>query len=79
MSRVPIELNSQQISQAIEGLSGEEKIKLTEKLEKETLSLRWRQILRDIDSRLKKFPVSKKDIIKEIQAYRKKKYAQGRH
>lgn len=79
MSKVTIELNPQQIAQVVEGLSTKEKLKLTEQLEKETLSLRWRQILKDIDSRLKKFPISKEEVIKEIRAYRKEKHAQGRH
>ena len=75
MSKVTIELSPQQISEAIEGLSAKEKLQLTEKLERETLRLRWRQILKDIDSRLKKFPISKNDVMKEIAAYRKKQYA----
>ncbi len=79
MSRVTVELNPRQISEAIEGLSDKEKLKITEKLEKETLRLRWRQILKDIDSRLKKFPISKEEVAKEIQNYRKEKHAQGRH
>ena len=75
MSKVIIELNPQQISEAIEGLSNKEKVKLTERLEKETLSLRWRQILKVIDSRLRKFPISNEEVAKEIRAYRKEKYA----
>lgn len=79
MPKVLIELNGEQISKAIEGLSIEEKLKLTEILERQTISLRWRKILKDIDSRLKKFPISKKEVIQEIQAYRKEKYAKGGH
>lgn len=79
MSKLTIELSPQQINEAIKGLSDTEKLKLTEKLEKETLRLRWRQILKDIDLRLRKFPVSKEEVIKEILAYRKEKYAQGRN
>ena len=79
MSRVTIELNSHQITEAIEGLSNEEKLRLMESLEKETLRLRWRQILKDIDSRLKRFPISKEEVAREIRAYRKQKYVQGRY
>lgn len=78
MSKITIEINSQQIGEAIERLSDKEKLKLTEKLEKETLRLRWSKILKDIDSRLKKFPISKDEISQEIMAYRKEKHAQGR-
>ena len=79
MSKVIIELDSQQINEAVEGLSDKEKLRLTEKLEKETLGLRWRQILKDIDTRIKKFPISQEEVIEEIQAYRRNKYAQSRH
>jgi len=75
MSKVIIELSPRQISEAVESLPESEKLKLTEKLEKETLRLRWRRILKDIDLRLKKFPLSKGDVLKEIAAYRKEKYA----
>ena len=77
MSKIMIELNTQQISEAIEKLPEEEKLRLTERLEKETSGLRWKKILADIDSRLKKFPLSKKEALQEIQAYRKQKYTQG--
>jgi hypothetical protein len=75
MSRVTIELSPQQIAAAVERLSGEEKIRLTERLEKETLKMRWKRILRDIDLKLRRFPISKEEVLKEIQAYRKAKYA----
>ena len=79
MSKLTIELNASQISQAIEGLSDKEKLAITELLERETIGLRWRKILKDIDARLKKFPISKREVIEEIQTYRKEKYAQGRN
>ena len=74
-----IEIDTKQLKNAIEQLNDKEKAKLVEELEKETLRLRWRQILKDIDSRLKKFPISKDKVAKEIGAYRKEKHAQGRH
>lgn len=74
-----IEIDTKQLKNAIEQLSDKEKAKLVEELERETLKLRWRQILKDIDSRLKKFPISKEEAIKEIEAYRKEKYAKGSH
>ena len=75
MSKVIIELSAEQLGQAIESLPEREKLKLTERLERETFGLRWRQILSHIDARLKKFPVPKETVLKEIQAYRKHKYA----
>ena len=75
MSKITSDLNHKQLEQIIEDLPMRDKIRLVRKLEKETLSQRWKQILRDIDARLKKFPISPKDILPEIQAYRKNKYA----
>lgn len=74
-----IEIDAKQLREAIEQLNDKEKTKLIEELERETLTLRWRQILKDIDSRLKKFPVSREEVVKEIYNYRKEKHAQGRH
>lgn len=79
MSRVIIDLSPEQVNAAIIGLPVREKLKIIEKLEKETIRLRWRKILRDIDSRLRRFPTTKEGVIKEIQAYRKEKHAQGRN
>ena len=75
MSKVILDLNNKQVERMVESLSVEEKLRLVRKLEKETLSLRWREILKDIDARLKKFPVSKQEVAKEIQAYRKERHA----
>ena len=72
-----IELDTQQIEKLIKGLPINDKIKLVCKLEQETLRQRWDNILKNIDKRLKKFPVSKNDITEEIAAYRKEKYAKS--
>ena len=79
MSKVTIELDSHQINAAVEKLSDKEKLRLTEKLERETLGLRWKRILKDIDARIKKFPISQEEVMEEIRAYRGNKHAQGRH
>lgn len=77
MSRITLELTSLQIDELIEKLSMEEKLNIVEKLEKETLYQRWNEIFKDIDKRLKKFPISKKEIVSEIIAYRKEKNAKS--
>jgi hypothetical protein len=71
MNKVTIQLFPEQIAEAVERLPEAEKLELTERLEKETLRLRWRRILRDIDARLKKFPISRQTVLGEIRAYRK--------
>ena len=68
-------LNARQIAQAAESLPLREQLKLTEMLERKTISARWKRILKDIDSRLKKFPISQQDVLNEIQSTRKNKRA----
>ena len=79
MFKISVDLSAEQITQAIDHLPQRDKIQLIEKLEKETIRLRWKQILKDIDARLKRFPLSQKDVLEEIHAYRKTKHAQSRH
>lgn len=79
MPKITLELNNTQVESIVEGLSIEEKLQLVRKLEKETLRQRWDEILRDIDKRLKKFPISGKEIAEEIVAYRREKNAKSRN
>lgn len=71
MNKITIQLLPEQITEAIDHLPEAAKLALTERLEKETLRLRWRRILKDIDTRLKKIPISRQTVLKEICAYRK--------
>ncbi|MBU0571018.1 MAG: hypothetical protein KKC50_03125 [Candidatus Omnitrophica bacterium] len=75
MSKVTLEFNNKQIEKIVESLPLKEKIQLVRKLEKETLQARWANILGNIDGRLKKFTVTRKEITREIKAYRKEKHA----
>ena len=70
-----IKLSSKQVDQWIDKLPLREKIRLVQKLEQETLKERWNGILKEIDKRLKQFPVSPKDIAQEIKTYRQHKHA----
>ena len=70
-----IKPSSKQVDQWIDRLPMREKIRLVEKLEQETLRQRWSRILKDIDRRLKKFPISRQDIAREIQSFRQQKDA----
>jgi len=78
-NKITLNLNVKQVEKLVEKLSLEEKLKLVRKLEKETLRRRWGEILKDIDKRLKRFPISKKEIEQEIKAYRRQEYAKGHH
>lgn len=76
-NKITLELNPEQVEKLVERLPLENKIHLVRKLEKETLRQRWDEILKDIDKRLKKFPISEQEVAEEIKAYRKEKYAKG--
>jgi len=77
VTKITLELSPIQVEKLVEKLGLQEKIQLVRRLEKETRQARWREILKDIDKRLKKFPISEEEITKEITAYRKEKYAKG--
>ena len=51
MSKVTIELDTKQIESIVENLTIEQKLRLVRKLEKETLSQRWNNLLKTIDGR----------------------------
>ena len=78
MFRIPISLTTDHISDAIDNLPERERIKITDKLNKQNIRLRWQSILKDIDRRLKKFPISRQEALNEITAYRREKHAQSR-
>lgn len=78
-NKIMLELSPNQVEELVERLSMQEKIKLVNRLEKETLRQRWNNILRNIDRRLKQFPISEKETAKEIESYRREKYAKGRN
>lgn len=75
MSKVTIKLDTEQIERIVENLTIEQKLRLVRKLEKETLRQRWDDLLRTIDERRKKYPISQKEINKEIGLARKEFYA----
>lgn len=77
-NKIMLELSPNQVEELVEKLDLQEKMQLVQRLEKETRRARWGTILKDIDARLKKFPTSEEEITKEIEAYRKEKYAKGR-
>lgn len=79
MPKVTVELNNRQVERIVESLPIGEKLLLLQKLGKETLHQRWDEILKDIDKRLKKFPLSEKEIVEEIAAYRREKNAKSRN
>ena len=77
MSKVMINLNVNELSNAIEQLSQSEKTRLIKKLEKETWSSRFNQLLRRVRQRAKQSPLSEQKISSEIESVRQRRYDQG--
>lgn len=63
------------IEQMIQELPTDKKIALVRKLEKDTAQNRMDVILKRIDERIKKHPITEKEISAEVKAVRKKLYA----
>ena len=74
-NNITLELSPKQVEALVEKLSIQEKIRLVRRLEQETLRQRWGKLLRIIDERLKKYPISEEEINKEIELGRKEHYA----
>ena len=79
MPTVNINLKVNDISNIIGQLGLQEKIKLIQKLEEETWSKRFNQLLEKIRNRVKNFPISDQEIIHEVEQTRKQHYDQGSH
>lgn len=62
MNKITIEIDSKQIENAIERLDISEKLRLVRKLERETRQIRWDKFTARIRQRLKKYPLSEKQI-----------------
>lgn len=69
----------QAIEHMIEQLPMQQKIVLVKKLEKETAQNQMDAILKRIDERIKKHPVTEKEIATEVKAVRRKLYAKYYH
>ena len=75
---IKISESSKQIREAFDRLPTKEKLKIVEEFERKTRKERWKDIFKDIDKRLKKFPISQKEIDQEIADYRREKNAKSR-
>ncbi len=76
INKAALELNITKVERLVEKLPVKEKIRLVRKLEQETWGKRMDQLLRRIDKRRKRYPISEKEIRQEIEIVRKKLHAQ---
>ena len=79
MPSVNINLRINDISTIVEQLDIREKIKLIKKLEEETWSMRFDQLLGRIRRRVKQYPISEQEIFHEVEQTKKQRYDQSSH
>ncbi|HBU08444.1 MAG TPA: hypothetical protein DEA99_04480 [Candidatus Omnitrophica bacterium] len=80
MSKVTLELDNKQIEELVDRLAIEDKIHLALKLNLETWQARFKNLISQIDARLKnrKMPSNEK-IVQVVKKIRKRHYAQSRN
>ena len=76
---VKIEVNVEQLQEAIDRLPARDQIRLLKKLQRKSWAKRIQNILKRIDQRRKKHPISQEEITKEVMAVRKQIYAKSNH
>ena len=74
---VKIDINYEQIRKAVKNLSINERAKMVEELERDTWKERFRQLRRRVDARLKKNPLSQKEIDRVVNQAKKEFHARS--
>ncbi len=78
MSKVTIDLQTNQIEYLVEHLSLADKIRIARRLNRETWQARFKSLLSGIDSRIKhRQVISNEKIVKIVKRVRKRNYAQS--
>ena len=70
-NKVAVKLDLDEI---IGQLKTADKIKLVQRLEKETWAARWDRLLSKIDERVKKYPITDEKIDQEVREVRRERY-----
>lgn len=76
-NKITLELDTSTVERLVERMPTEAKIRLVRKLERETWGKRIDKLLKRIDQRRKKYPISQKEISEEIEAVRRQIYGKG--
>lgn len=74
MPQIAIDVSFKEIERIIDTLKIKEKVKIFEKLGKETRKGRWGNLLNRIENRYKKYPISDKEITSICKEVRKNRY-----
>ena len=72
---IKININAQQLKEAIDNLPTQERARLVNELNRKTWEDRFRQLLARIDARLKRNPISQREITKIVEQARNEYYA----
>jgi len=75
MPKIAVEVDLHQIEQMIEQLKSRDRITLLQRLEQKSWGERFRILTRRIDKNRKKYPVSRKEVLKLIKQARRERYA----
>ena len=64
---IPVNIGIKEIKSILARLPIKTKIKILKEMEKDTMQLRWNNLFKEIDARLKSKKISQKDIANEIK------------
>ena len=73
-NKILMEIEASKVEKLVNKLPLKNKLRILNMLERQTFKERWKEILKDIDKRTKRYPLNTRDILKEIKKYRTKKY-----
>jgi len=76
-NKILMEIEASKVEKLVNKLPLKNKLRILNMLERQTFKERWKEILKDIDKRTKRYPLNTRDILKEIKKYRTKKYGKG--
>ena len=80
MFKITVDVNPQQIENLVEHLPMREKIHLAKRLNEETWEPRFKSLLKEIDTSLKrKHLPSNEEIVQIVKKVRRRRYAQSHH
>ncbi len=74
-----VKMELRQLKKAIQQLSVREKNLLLQELQRDTLQEQFKQMFSRIDARLKKNPISQKELDKIVEGSREEFHARSRH
>lgn len=78
MPKFAVELDLRQIERMIAQLKAPQRIALIQRLERKAWGERFRALTARVDKRRKKYPLSRKELLRLVKEARQERYASGR-